>query len=105
VWFDYTNGKIRVNTARGRVKSRTLREGAGVALAILDPDNPYRYLQVRGRVSNCTEQGPSISTLWPKNTLARTSIRSGNRAKCELDMKSSRLQLRGWVEEPVLAVG
>jgi len=57
VWFDYTNGKIRVNTARGRVKSRTLREGAAVALAISDPDNPYRYLQVRGRVSNCTEQG------------------------------------------------
>ena len=28
VWFDYTGGKIRVNTARGRVKSRTLKPGA-----------------------------------------------------------------------------
>lgn len=57
VWFDYTDGKIRVNTARGRVKARTLRPGACVALAIADPDNPYRYLQVRGRVLNVTEQG------------------------------------------------
>src|SRR5437764_219915 len=57
IWFDYTDGKIRVNTARGRVKSRTMRKGAHVALAISDPDDAYRYLQVRGRVSNVTEQG------------------------------------------------
>jgi PPOX class probable F420-dependent enzyme len=57
VWFDYTDGKIRVNTARGRVKSRTLRPGAPVALAITDPDNPYRYIQVRGRVASVTEEG------------------------------------------------
>jgi PPOX class probable F420-dependent enzyme len=57
VWFDYADGKIRVNTARGRVKSRTLRKRAPVALAIMDPDNPYRYLQIRGRVVNATEEG------------------------------------------------
>ena len=57
VWFDYTNCAIRVNTAKGRVKSRTLRPGAPVALAILDPDNPYRYIQIRGRVSRAVEQG------------------------------------------------
>ena len=50
VWFDYTDGVIRVNTAKGRVKSRTLRPGAPVALAIMDPDNAYRYIQIRGRV-------------------------------------------------------
>jgi PPOX class probable F420-dependent enzyme len=57
VWFDYTNGKIRVNTARGRVKSRTLRKGARVALAMMDPDNPYRYVQIRGRVVSVSEDG------------------------------------------------
>jgi len=57
VWFDYTDGAIRVNTAKGRVKSRTLRPGAPVALAIMDPDNPYRYIQVRGHVRRSTEQG------------------------------------------------
>ena len=57
VWFDYKDGKVRVNTAKGRVKARTLKPGAAVALAILDPDNPYRYVQVRGRVVNATENG------------------------------------------------
>ncbi|HYM71399.1 MAG TPA: PPOX class F420-dependent oxidoreductase [Stellaceae bacterium] len=57
VWFDYGGGAIRVNTARGRVKARNMQEGTRVALSILDPDNPYRYLQVRGRISKVTETG------------------------------------------------
>jgi PPOX class probable F420-dependent enzyme len=59
VWFDYTNGKIRVNSAKGRVKVRNMQEGAPVALSILDPDNPYRYIQIRGRVGRVTEEGAS----------------------------------------------
>jgi hypothetical protein len=57
VWFDYGNGIIRVNTAKGRVKQRNMKEGSPVALSIMDPDNPYRYLQVRGKVTRMTEQG------------------------------------------------
>src|SRR5271165_5411074 len=52
VWFDYTDGKIRVNSAKGRVKTRNMQEGAPVALSSLDPDNPYRYIQIRGRVGH-----------------------------------------------------
>jgi PPOX class probable F420-dependent enzyme len=55
VWIDYERGMIRVNTAKGRTKARNLKPGAAVALAILDPDNPYRYVQIRGRVVNATE--------------------------------------------------
>jgi len=57
VWFDYTDGHIRVNTAKGRTKARNMEEGSKVALSILDPDNSYRYLQVRGQVSRVTEDG------------------------------------------------
>lgn len=57
VWFDYANGHVRINTAKGRVKARTLQEGARVAMSILDPENPYRYLQIRGRVTRATEEG------------------------------------------------
>jgi PPOX class probable F420-dependent enzyme len=57
VWFDYTNGVIRVNTAKGRVKARNMQLGSAVALSILDPENPYRYLQVRGKVTLVTEDG------------------------------------------------
>ncbi|PPQ36159.1 PPOX class F420-dependent oxidoreductase [Rhodopila globiformis] len=57
VWFDYTNGVIRVNTAKGRVKARNLSKGAKVALSIMDPDNAYRYIQIRGTVTNETVDG------------------------------------------------
>lgn len=57
VWFDYAGGKLRVNTAKGRVKARNMKPGAAVALAIMDPDNPYRYVQIRGRVASATEDG------------------------------------------------
>jgi PPOX class probable F420-dependent enzyme len=59
VWFDYKDGLIRVNSAKGRVKSRNMRQGSRVALAIMDPDNPYRYIQVRGQVGRVTEEGAS----------------------------------------------
>jgi PPOX class probable F420-dependent enzyme len=59
VWFDYKDGRIRVNSAKGRTKSRNMKEGSRVALAIMDPDNSYRYIQVRGQVSRVTEEGAS----------------------------------------------
>jgi len=57
VWFDYTDGKVRVNTAKGRVKARNMSEGTKVALSIVDPDNDYRYVQIRGIVSKETTDG------------------------------------------------
>ena len=57
VWVDLDRTHIRFNTAKGRVKDKNLRRNPRVALAIQDPDNPYRYIQVRGRVAEITEQG------------------------------------------------
>jgi PPOX class probable F420-dependent enzyme len=57
VWFDYDGKIIRVNSAKGRVKVRNMQVGSPVALSIMDPDNPYRYVQVRGRVRRVTEEG------------------------------------------------
>lgn len=57
VWFDVDGDLIRVNSARGRVKDRNMRRNAKVALSILDPDNPYRYLGILGDVVEVTEQG------------------------------------------------
>jgi hypothetical protein len=34
-----------------------MREGVPVALSIMDPDNPYRYIQIRGRVKRVNEAG------------------------------------------------
>jgi PPOX class probable F420-dependent enzyme len=94
VWFDYTDGLVRVNTARGRVKARNLKAGAAVALAIIDPDNPYRYIQIRGRVRRVTEQGAvaHIDSL-AKKYLGRdkyTNTAPGEvRLLCEIEPRSA----------------
>jgi PPOX class probable F420-dependent enzyme len=57
VRVDFECTHIRFNTAKGRVKDKNLRRNPVVALSIQDPDNPYRYLQVRGRVADIAESG------------------------------------------------
>ena len=57
VWFDWDGETVRVNSARGRQKDRNMRRVARVALSIQDPDNPYRYLALRGVVTEVTEEG------------------------------------------------
>ena len=57
IWFDYDGTHIIINTARGRVKDKILKRHPIVALAIQDPANPYRYIQIRGKVVEETEVG------------------------------------------------
>ena len=57
VWVDFDGTHVRFNTAKGRVKDKNLRRNPKVALSIQDPDDPYRYIQIRGRVAEITEQG------------------------------------------------
>ena len=57
VWCDFDGTHVLVNSAKGRQKDRNMRRDARVAIAVSDPDNPYRYLEVRGRVVEITEQG------------------------------------------------
>jgi PPOX class probable F420-dependent enzyme len=57
VWCDFDGSHVIVNSAKGRQKDRNMRRDPRVSMAIIDPDNPYRYLEVRGRVVEITEQG------------------------------------------------
>jgi len=57
VWCEFDGTHVVFNTARGRVKDKNLGRNPRVALAAADPDNPYRYVQIRGRVVEMTEQG------------------------------------------------
>ena len=57
VWVDFDGTHVLVNTARGRVKAKNLAREPRVALAIADPENPYRYLGIQGRVVGLTEAG------------------------------------------------
>jgi PPOX class probable F420-dependent enzyme len=57
VWFDFDGKHLRVNSALGRVKDKNIRRDPRVSLSIQDPENPYRYLEVRGKVVDITQNG------------------------------------------------
>ena len=58
VWIDRDEeDHLLVNTARGRQKERNVERDSKVGLCVMDPDDPYRYLSVRGEVTEVTEDG------------------------------------------------
>jgi PPOX class probable F420-dependent enzyme len=61
IWIGWDGTHIIINTAKGRVKAKNLDARPDVAMAILDPENPYRYLGVRGKVVGSDEEGADES--------------------------------------------
>ncbi len=57
VWVDYDGRHILINSAAGRQKDLNMEKRRHVAIEIPDPDNPNRYLAVRGAVVEITEEG------------------------------------------------
>ena len=57
VWFEYDGKNILINSAKGRTKDKNMRRDPRVGLDIIDPENPYRHLSLRGKVTEIQEQG------------------------------------------------
>jgi PPOX class probable F420-dependent enzyme len=57
VWCNLEGDYVVFNSAKGRQKDRNVRRDPRVAMAIVDPENPYRYLEIRGKVVEITEEG------------------------------------------------
>jgi PPOX class probable F420-dependent enzyme len=57
VWVDFDGKHVRINSARGRQKDKNIARDPRVSLSIQDPENPYRYLEIRGKVVEATEKG------------------------------------------------
>lgn len=51
IWFDYDGTYLRINTAEGRQKDLNLRERPYATFLLVDPNNPYFYLELRGEVA------------------------------------------------------
>lgn len=81
VWIDYDGQYLLVNTFRGRQKDRNMTRCPAVALDLVDPDDPFRYLAIRGRVVETTEAGAAahidrlalryLGTTYPRHDPAR----------------------------------
>lgn len=57
VWFDTDGGFILVNTNECRIKDRNMKKNENVAMVIQDPNDPYRYLGMQGKVVSYTTKG------------------------------------------------
>jgi len=70
VWVDCDGKHVLFNSALGRVKDKNVRRDPRVSLSILDPNDDYRYLEIRGRVVEITRAGAdeNINKLSQKYT-------------------------------------
>jgi len=61
VWIDREvvdgEDRVLVNTERGRQKDRNVQRNPLVGVCIMDPEDPYRYVSVRGSVEEVTAEG------------------------------------------------
>ena len=50
MWYEWDGTSILLSHTKARQKFRNLKRDPRVAVSILDPENPYRYLEIRGVV-------------------------------------------------------
>lgn len=56
VWIGHENGTVTFNTAKGRLKPKNLERDPRVAISVINEENPYESLLVRGKVTEITEE-------------------------------------------------
>ena len=97
VWFDWKGEQIVINTARGRVKDKVLHRKPVVALMISDPSNPYRYIQIKGRVAAETEENAyeDICDLQEKYHGDRNYPRRPGEVRVTYTIQPEKVQARG----------
>ena len=57
VWQDVEDGKITLNTAEGRAWRKNVQRDPSVTITVADAQNPYEYVEIRGRVVEDTHEG------------------------------------------------
>ena len=98
VWFNTNEDFILINSVKGRVKDRNMRQRSFIAVVIQDPNNPFRYLQVRGRIVEITEQGARqhINILAEKYTgKAEYTLNDPNEVRVIYMLRPEKAQVMG----------
>jgi PPOX class probable F420-dependent enzyme len=55
IWVDLEDGKLAVNSAVGRLWPTNLQRDPRTTVLVYDPNDPYRFVEVRGRAAATTE--------------------------------------------------
>lgn len=102
VWCSYDGSHVWVNTARGRQKDRNMQRFERVTVLAIDPKNPYRWMEIRGRVDEITEEGAldHINQLskvyrgWDDYYLKMPQLR-GKETRVIYKIKPAKINVRG----------
>jgi PPOX class probable F420-dependent enzyme len=57
VWVDVKQGRAVLNTAEGRIWPNNLARDPRVTMTVQNQENPYEYVEIRGRVAERTHEG------------------------------------------------
>ena len=57
VWCDYDGTYVRINSSAGRQKDKNLKQRSYATLLLVDPNDPFYWIEVRGRVAEITTEG------------------------------------------------
>lgn len=57
LWVGFDGKFLILNSEKGRQKDRNMRRDSRVAVEVQDPENPYRYILIRGKIVEITEEG------------------------------------------------
>lgn len=63
VWADVDGDVVLVNTARGRRKERNVHRDPRVTLSMIEKENPYSWVEIRGRVTEIIEGSPADASI------------------------------------------
>lgn len=94
-WVDLEDGKILVNTAEGRLKQKNISRDGRVAISVIDQNNPYHMVTVRGRVVEQRKEGADehIDKLAKKYLgLDKYPLRSPNEKRIIIKIKPERVR-------------
>ncbi len=61
MWYAWDGQVLRMTHTKTRQKFRNFAHQPKVALSVADPDNPYRYLEVRGTVGSIEDDDAEAS--------------------------------------------
>jgi len=93
-WVDLEDGKILVNTAEGRLKQKNISRDGRVAISVIDQNNTYHMVTVRGRVVEQRKEGADehIDKLAKKYLgLDKYPLRSPNEKRIIIKIKPERV--------------
>jgi PPOX class probable F420-dependent enzyme len=98
IWVDLDGDDLLFNTAEGRVKARNLHRDPRVAVSVIDPEDPYNVVALRGSVADITTDGADahIDSLAKKYLGVDTyPMRSEGEVRIKVRVRTDHIAMQG----------